>query len=354
MNRPTLQPVILNGAHGEGGGALLRTALIMSALMEQPVRIHSVRGAMRKPGLNAEDLGLLFALRQACQAEVDGDEIGSSDLTFIPRRHGRSIDLEVDLSKFDGGKVPGAACVIAEALVPLMARAGAVSRLTIYGETHSNNTLSFDTFESSTCAGHATQGIGIFPALVTTGFGFGSRGKAVIEYEPSEVVPFEWIERGELKECGITITATEAPQPVIAEMERIAVAHMTSLGWEPDVHIQEVRGREPGVSLTYWAKCASGMGSASGCMNRGGNPKSFADAVWTEFLDWWSSETTIDPFLADQLLIPAVLAEGKTHFSTQRITRRLVTMAWIIKQFIPIQVTIKGREGTKGSVTIQR
>ncbi|MCB0825262.1 MAG: hypothetical protein KDC26_03665 [Armatimonadetes bacterium] len=354
MNRPTLQPVILNGAHGEGGGALLRTALIMSALMEQPVRIHSIRGAMRKPGLNAEDLGLLLALRNACLAEVEGDEIGSHDLTFIPKRQGRSFDLEVDLSKMDGGKVPGATCVIAEALVPLMARAGALSRLTIFGETHSNNTLSFDTFENSTCVGHAAQGIGIFPALVTTGFGFGSRGKTVIEYEPSEVIPFDWIERGEMKECGITITATDAPQPIVAEVERIATAQMTNLGWEPEVHVQEVRGREPGLSLTFWAKCATGMGSASGCMNRGGKPQAYVDAIWGEFLDWWSSDTAVDPFLADQLLVPAVLADGKTHFSTQRITRRLVTMAWIIKQFIPIQVTIKGREGTKGSVTIQR
>ncbi|MEZ5164214.1 MAG: RNA 3'-terminal phosphate cyclase [Fimbriimonadaceae bacterium] len=99
--------------------------------------------------------------------------------------------------------------------------------------------------------------------------------------------------------------------------------------------------------MRYWdGVCGGGI--------NGGKPQAFVDTIWGEFLDWWSSDTAVDPFLADQLLVPAVLADGKTHFSTQKVTRRLVTMAWIIKQFIPIQVTIKGREGTKGSVTIQR
>ncbi|MCH7945038.1 MAG: hypothetical protein IIC73_03365, partial [Armatimonadetes bacterium] len=49
-----VDPVVLNGAHGEGGGALLRTAVAMASLTQQPLRLHNVRGSLRKPGVTSE------------------------------------------------------------------------------------------------------------------------------------------------------------------------------------------------------------------------------------------------------------------------------------------------------------
>ena len=78
------EPIFINGSHGEGGSALLRTAIAVSTLTSQPVRIHDVRGAMRKPGLTAEDLTTVHAFADCCGADLEGAEIQSSELKFRP------------------------------------------------------------------------------------------------------------------------------------------------------------------------------------------------------------------------------------------------------------------------------
>ena len=43
------EPLVLDGAKGDGGGALVRTALAMSAITQQAVRIENVRGGTAYP-----------------------------------------------------------------------------------------------------------------------------------------------------------------------------------------------------------------------------------------------------------------------------------------------------------------
>ena len=84
-------PILVDGSYGEGGGALLRASLVMSALTMQPFRITNVRGATNHPGLDVEDLILLRALAAACAAEHVGAELGSSAVSFLPTRKARGL-----------------------------------------------------------------------------------------------------------------------------------------------------------------------------------------------------------------------------------------------------------------------
>src|SRR5689334_7206720 len=76
--------ILIDGGHGEGGGALVRTALVMAALTEQPVRIDHVRTGTNHPGVDIEDLTLIQALAKSCMAETVGAESGSTSLSFLP------------------------------------------------------------------------------------------------------------------------------------------------------------------------------------------------------------------------------------------------------------------------------
>jgi RNA 3'-terminal phosphate cyclase (ATP) len=78
------------------------------------------------------------------------------------------------------------------------------------------------------------------------------------------------------------------------------------------------------------------------------------DQAIEQFLEWYQTSATVDPFLADHLLLPAVLCEEPSLFTVSRVTPRLLTMAWVIKQFFPIHLTILGIEGEPGTVRISR
>ena len=61
-----------------------------------------------------------------------------------------------------------------------------------------------------------------------------------------------------------------------------------------------------------------------------------AEDVATETLEMLMKEKgDVDMHLADQLLIYAVLAEGKTNYSTSEISEHLRTNARIIGKFLP-------------------
>ena len=352
--RQAVEPIVLNGSHGEGGGALLRTALAMSALTQQPTRIHSVRGAMRKKGLNAEDLTYIQALARSCEAEMEGDDIDAEILVFRPKRPARAVTGRFDVQSHMQGRVPGSALIVIGSLLPTLARAGAYSQVTLFGETHNNNTLGFDAFARSTAPALRRLGLYCYPSLVSTGFGMGGRGEVQVDVEPSALSGVDWRLRGALVACGADITVSEMA-PEAGERARVALGQLfAERGLSGDIEVNEVQGRESGLSVTVWAEHETGFGSGSAVLQRGITVPLTVQRAWQSFLDWYGTNAAVDAYLSDQLLLPAVFAEGKTVLTTPQVTRRLITMAWTVKQFLPIKVTIVGREGEPGTITVER
>lgn len=352
--RPTSQTIVLNGAHGEGGSALFRTAIFGSVLTQQPVKIHHIRGATRKPGVTPEDLTFVEVLRTATNAEVIGDDIGSEEITFAPKRIARAVHLDADIQALMAGRVPGNVVVVAQAVLPILARTGAYSTLNLFGETHNNNALSFDAFERSTLAVHRRQGLYAYPGLVDSGFGYAGRGHISLEIEPSALQPLVWESRGALLNYGAVVTSTEAPNPTVREAIAGAGQLLQTLGNEPDIHTHEVQGKEAGISVTFFAEYETGNGTGSAVWHKGTSGTATVERAWTAFKSWLDSSATVDPYLADQILLTACLTEGRTVYTTPNVTRRLITMAYVIKQFLPIHVTVKGRESTPGTIIVER
>src|SRR5688572_262374 len=76
----------LDGSFGEGGGQVLRTALGLSLVTGQPFLIEKIRAGREKPGLKRQHLTAVLAAAEIGSAQVDGAELGSQRLTFVPQR----------------------------------------------------------------------------------------------------------------------------------------------------------------------------------------------------------------------------------------------------------------------------
>ncbi|QLH79106.1 RNA 3'-terminal phosphate cyclase [Halosimplex rubrum] len=68
----------------DGGGQLVRTALTLSVLDDEPVEIEHVRGNRSEPGLGAQHLAAVETAAAVADAEVEGAERGSETVTFEP------------------------------------------------------------------------------------------------------------------------------------------------------------------------------------------------------------------------------------------------------------------------------
>ncbi|TGC81289.1 RNA 3'-terminal phosphate cyclase, partial [Salmonella enterica subsp. enterica serovar Wilhelmsburg] len=84
--------IALDGAQGEGGGQILRSALSLSMITGQPFEMRGIRAGRAKPGLLRQHLTAVRAATEICGAQVNGDELGSQQLRFTPgpRRGGES------------------------------------------------------------------------------------------------------------------------------------------------------------------------------------------------------------------------------------------------------------------------
>ena len=74
----------INGDQGEGGGQVLRTCLTLSLLYGISFTITNIRARRDKPGLRRQHLTCVRAAREISNAKVEGDVLGSTELSFRP------------------------------------------------------------------------------------------------------------------------------------------------------------------------------------------------------------------------------------------------------------------------------
>src|SRR5689334_11566241 len=68
--RYPMEPLRIDGAHGEGGGQIIRTSLTLSALTGRPVELVNIRAGRPKPGLQAQHLTAVLAAARVCDAAM--------------------------------------------------------------------------------------------------------------------------------------------------------------------------------------------------------------------------------------------------------------------------------------------
>lgn len=351
---PLGSPLILDGANGEGGGTLIRTALAMSALTQQPFRLENARGAQNRQGLLSEDVTVLRALALSCEAETVGTEVGSTQFSFLPTRAARPLHERLEPVDDHDTKGHANANVVLSALAPVMARTGGYTTLFAVGETFGRHVLGFDAFSHVTLLAWRRQGLYAYADMPVAGFGLHSRGEVALEVEPSVLQGLNWSERGALVSAHGLVTTAELPETVgergVEHMERVGA----SAGLPLEAEVVALRSRTPGAQVTVWAEYENGVAGFSAYGQRGVRIETIVQQAVDSLLHWQASQATIDDHLADQVLLNAVFAEDPTVFRVERLTSRLLTMIWVVKQFLPIHLTVKGSEGKPGMITIRR
>lgn len=343
--------VALDGSHGEGGGGLFRTALAMSALTQQSVKITGIRSGTAFPGMDVEDVVLARALATSCDGECVGLELGSDTLVFHPTA--RPCNLNGQLEAPEGPRKANA-LVVLSSLLGVLGKAGAYSSIACSGETYGANALTYDYFANVSLYACRKMGLYAFTEQARAGFGRESDGLVTMDIEPSGIDHLDWGMRGKLVGCKAVVSTSQLPSAI----GQRGVAHLSNLagnfGLPIEVDWKDVPSDRPGAFVTVWALYEHGAGGATSIGQKGLRVEALAQSAFQTLTKWMETDSTVDPHLPDQILIPAVLAEGDVTFKTSRLTSRFLTSVWVVKQFLPIHLTVRGKEDGPGVVTIRR
>ena len=80
----------------------------MAIITNQPIRIERIRAGRQKPGLAVQHLIAVRAAAAICQAEVQGDALGSMTLEFTPDGSAQARRYTFDVTQAREGGSAGA------------------------------------------------------------------------------------------------------------------------------------------------------------------------------------------------------------------------------------------------------
>ncbi len=352
--------LVIDGSHGEGGGQVLRTALTLAVLTGKPMRIEHIRAGRRKPGLRPQHLTAVRAAAVVCGARLEGDELGSQILTFVPGGPPCSGEYTFDVAEAArGGSAGSVSLVLQTVLLPLVLSEGE-SRLTLRGGTHAPWAPPASYLEHVFLPALAQMGVRAQVELVRWGFypAGGGEIQTRIMGREGPLSPIALTERGELQRVWGTAAVMNLPAHISQRMAARARNVLAEASLQAQVEPLRLRGAGPGAGIFLFAEYAappSGEAATVGftAYGRKGLPaERVAEIACEGLLAHHRSGAPADPHLADQLVLPMALA-GKSRLSTSRVSQHLLTNVWVVRQFLARELSIEGEPGAPGALVVK-
>lgn len=352
-----MKPMIeIDGAFGEGGGQVLRTALTLATLTGQPTHIRRIRANRRTPGLAPQHLTGVQALASICEAGLQGATLRSTEVVFRPQSRARPGHYRFDVTEAaQGGSAGSVTLVCQTTLLPLIFAADP-SHLTLKGGTHVPWSPPFDYLVHVYLSTLAPMGVEASCQLAAWGFypvGGGEFTVTIAGLERLPLKPLILLERGNLRRVQGVAVAGNLPSHIAQRMTDRASKVLRDAGLRVEIIPQRVRCKGAGAGLFLTAEYEHGLAGFSALGKKGKPSEVVADEACHDLLSHHASGAPVDKHLADQLLLPLALAEGRSQFRTAQISRHLLTNAHIIRQFIPARIEIEGAEGEPGTVVVE-
>jgi RNA 3'-terminal phosphate cyclase (ATP) len=343
----------IDGSYGEGGGQVIRTALALSAMTTQSVQINQIRARRPTPGLAAQHLSGVLALAQIVDADVTGATSGSQTLTFHPQHRPQTGSHRFDVTELAKRGSAGAITLLFQTIWLPLALSQGNSDLHLRGGTHVAWSPPYHYLEQVYLATMARLGLTVKTELDTWGFyPVGGGAFSAIIPGGQQSTPLNLTDRGDLLRIGGLAVAAELPAHIAQRMTNRALNVIKAAGLPVEITPQRVKSAGPGAGIFLLAEYEHGVAGFSAIGAQGKPSDQVADEACRDLLRHHQQGAPVDPHLADQLLLPLALTPGESSFQTSEITQHLLTNAHVIRQFLPVQITIDGAEGDPGLVRV--
>jgi RNA 3'-terminal phosphate cyclase (ATP) len=349
--------LVIDGSHGEGGGAVLRSALTLSTVLGKPIRIENIRSRRPNPGLQAQHLTAVRALAKICRATVDGAELGSSAITFQPQSSPRSGEYSWDVAEARRGGSAGAASLVFQALLVSLVFADGDSRLFLGGGTHVAWSPTFHYLESVYLP--TLRQLGVEARIEIERWGWYPKGGGVMTAQIAgsgasiAVRPgLHLNERGRLKRLSGISALSNLPVSIAQRQRRRAETMLSAEGFEPEIELGEGPATGQGTVLFLVAEFENVCAGFASLGRKGKPAEMVAEEACRDFLLYYESGAAVDRHLSDQLVIPLALAKGESSFTTSCVTQHLLTNIWITQRVLGREAEVEGGEGKRGKVRI--
>ena len=304
----------INGGHGEGGGQIIRSAIALSCITKQPIHLENIRKNRKISGLRPQHLTAIKILQKVANAKVIGAEIGSTEIKFIP---GNIENLELVEDVGTAGSIP----LILQVLIPVVAISKKQLNLKIKGGTDVLWSPTIDYTQHVLQEAYSRMGINFSLELIKRGYYPKGGGEIKLQVNPSNLKSILFSKR-KTNEVKLICSFSKFTNNEIENKVNQIVKKLTEANYIVNVEIKSEEALDSGASLLIYS---IDDGSIIGI-------DALYDKKTHDFdldIDKFIQSYSIDDNLADMIVVPASLANGKTIFQVKEITKHLETNLFV-------------------------
>lgn len=326
----------IDGSRGEGGGQILRSALALSMCTGQAFVLEKIRAGRAKPGLMRQHLTCVNAATEISSAQVEGAQINSQRLQFMPG------PVKAGDYQFNVGSA-GSCTLVLQTIWPALLLAEGESRIALKGGTHNPMAPPFHFLQRSYAPLLARLGAPAQLALQRHGFypAGGGEFSAVLTGAAQALQPFDLNERGAKLEEYADCMAPALPSSIVRrELEKVR----SMMGWQPEqLRNAGVRQNEgPGNVLlgTLVHEQVTEVFCEFG--EKGVTAEAVATKLVQALRKYKVSSGALGPHLADQWVLPLALAVNQRQqaasYTCTELTPHALSNFEVIERFLPVRI----------------
>ncbi|MFC4357736.1 RNA 3'-terminal phosphate cyclase [Halobium salinum] len=310
-----------------GGGQLLRTALSLAAVTGDPFEMTGVRAERPEPGLKPQHLAAVETLADLTDAEVDGAEVGSTEVTFDPGPiRGGAFEASMGTA--------GSLTLLFDAALPAAVRLDEPLTLHATGGTDVKWSPPVESLRSVKLPLLGRYGLDAGVDLHRTGYYPAGGGAATLRLEPSDGRPLELVDRGDLDRVEVVSKASEELEGAEVADRQAARAEerLVDAGLPVEVRSPEyVPTKSTGSTLVLRGVYDGSLVGVDELGERGRPSETVADRAVDRFLSLHASGAPVDEHVADQLLVFLALWGGQV--SIPRVTAHVESNLDVLAAF---------------------
>lgn len=354
----------LDGA--EAGGQFVRTALALSVLRGEPIRIENVRGDRPTPGLGHQHLAVLETMAELADASVSGTELGAETVAFDPTgsSDGATDGTNETNPTVSGGSyevdigTAGSITLLFDAVVPLATVLESPLTLTVTGGTDVQWSPPIDYFRHVTLPLLGRYGLVAACEVDRRGFYPDGGGRATLHLAPSRLEPIDLVERGPVQ--GVRCYSTEAAaladrdvahRQVAGALERLSIVDSGGgdalEGDSPVTERRETTAASdcPGTAIVLRMDHGTGVAGFAALGERGTPAERVGETAADAANQFLAGDAPVDRHLSDQLL--PFLAIGGGRLRVPALTEHVEAGCALLESF-GLTVAVDDEKGRAG------
>ncbi len=315
----------IDGSFGEGGGQIVRTAVALSAVTGDTVRITRIREGRSKPGLSPQHVTAILALAKVTNAKTEGVKPRSPEITFRPGEV-RGGKYEIDIG------TAGSITLLMQCLLPALVHADSPTVLTVRGGTDVKWSPTIDYLSHVALLAFAEFGVKSRLSCARRGYYPRGGGVATLEVVPGNLKSADLlaVEPGQIE--GVS-HSSNLPEHVAKRQSEAAVEELERSGFDAKISCETNTHPSTGSGITLWSsrKGASALGE------RGLPAEKVGAFAAEDMVAELRSKAAVDRYLADQLVPYLALAGGS--YTAPEISRHASTNIWTATRFLDVEIS---------------